>query len=169
LSLTLSLIPTMPASATNPASTVAAVTAYILRFAHDRGSFVSNLKLQKLLYYSQGWHMALNDRQLFSGRFEAWVHGPVISSVYQEYKGFAWRNIDVQPEGGEVGTDVAEFLNELLEEYLPLDAYELEMMTHREPPWINARQGLPPEARSTAQLSESEMQAYFRSIAIAPK
>ena len=52
-----------------------------------------NLKLQKLVYYAQAWHLALRDVPLFEEDFEAWVHGPVIPALYQEYKKFGWRPI----------------------------------------------------------------------------
>lgn len=47
---------------------------------------ISPLKMQKLLYFAQGIYLALNDSPLFSDNIEAWQHGPVVNSVYQEYK-----------------------------------------------------------------------------------
>ena len=44
------------------------------------------LKLQKLLYFAQGFSYAFYDKELFNDDFEAWVHGPVIPSIYHEYK-----------------------------------------------------------------------------------
>ena len=49
---------------------------------------ISHLKLQKLLYYAEGIYLALNDSKLFKEDIIAWQHGPVISSVYEEYKKF---------------------------------------------------------------------------------
>ena len=47
---------------------------------------ISPLKMQKLLYYAQGIHLALNNAPLFKENIDAWQHGPVVNSVYQEYK-----------------------------------------------------------------------------------
>jgi uncharacterized phage-associated protein len=64
-----------------PVTTAQEVANYFIRRAHDSGEFISNLKLQKLLYYSQAWHLAIFDRRLFPERFQAWVHGPVIPTL----------------------------------------------------------------------------------------
>ena len=61
--------------------------------AHNRmvmidegGENISNLKLQKLLYYAQGSFLAVTDKPLFEDNIVAWCHGPVVESVYHEYK-----------------------------------------------------------------------------------
>jgi len=57
---------------------------------------LTNLKLQKLLYFAYGLHYALYGKELFSERFEAWQYGPVLRSVYKEFKNFGKDNpIDV--------------------------------------------------------------------------
>ena len=49
----------------------------------DANTELTVLKVQKLLYYCQAWHMAFYDgRRLFDGPFEAWVHGPVNRTIY---------------------------------------------------------------------------------------
>ncbi len=62
------------------------------------GDNVSNLKLQKLLYYSQGFHLALFNRPLFEEDILAWEHGPVVREVYRRYSRFGSGAIPV-PEG----------------------------------------------------------------------
>ena len=47
---------------------------------------ISPLKMQKLLYYAQGIHLALHDTPLFKEDIYAWPHGPVVIEVYNEYK-----------------------------------------------------------------------------------
>lgn len=63
------------------------VADYIIAFAHEHGDPVSNLKLQKLLYYAQAWHLALHDNPLFDERIEASVHGPAVPPVYGALQG----------------------------------------------------------------------------------
>lgn len=150
-------------------TTASDVADYLLWLAHEHGSFVSNLKLQKLLYYAQGWHLGLFGRPLFADRFEAWVHGPVIPALYRKYRGYGWRNIDADAAPPTLPSETAVFLHEVAREYLPLDAYELELMSHREDPWRNARGRLAPDEPSSALLSESDMRAWFaRAAASAP-
>ena len=48
----------------------------------EDGDYISNLKLQKLLYYSQGCFLALRDEPLFDSPIEAWTYGPVVPEVY---------------------------------------------------------------------------------------
>ena len=64
--------------------TAAQVADYFLSLVdEDAGDSMTNLRLQKLLFYAQAWHLALTNRPLFEEDFEAWVHGPVIPSFYR--------------------------------------------------------------------------------------
>src|SRR4051812_7079696 len=54
----------------------------------DAGDNISNLKLQKFLYYAQGFHLAMFGVKLFDEPVKAWTHGPVVESIYHKYKGF---------------------------------------------------------------------------------
>ncbi|MDB5349199.1 MAG: putative phage-associated protein [Planctomycetota bacterium] len=138
------------------------VARYLLAVAHEHGSFLSNLKLQKLLYYSQGWHLGIYQAPLFPDKFEAWVHGPVIPALYHEFKKYSWRNIDEEVDKPTFPAEIVEFLEELTGEYLHLDAYQLERMTHRESPWLTARGDLPIDALSSTVIDEGLMREHFR-------
>lgn len=147
---------------TTEMTTAQQVADYILRSAHASGSFVSNLKLQKLLYYVQAWHLAVFERPLFSERFQAWVHGPVIPEVYRRFNHYRWRNIDEEVAPPDLSPGTIAFVEEVLEEYGPLDARRLEYLTHREAPWIEARGDLPPDQPCEAEISEQAMQRFYR-------
>src|ERR1700744_6380025 len=63
------------------------VAKYILLISNDEdGTLISNLKLQKLLYYCQGFSLAMLGRPLFDARIKAWEHGPVVPEVYKVYR-----------------------------------------------------------------------------------
>ena len=63
------------------------VARYFLSLTdEDAGELISNLKLQKLLYYAQGFHLVIYGEPLFPETIEAWAHGPVVTSVYHQYK-----------------------------------------------------------------------------------
>lgn len=136
------------------------IAKYFLWLANETGSFISNLKLQKLVYYAQAWHIALRDAPLFPEDFQAWIHGPVIPSLYQKYKHFGWQPIleDSQPDLPE---DVLHFLDEVAEEYFACDTYELEHMTHAEDPWNWARGHLPLDIPSTEIIRKDWMKEYY--------
>ena len=59
---------------------------FLAQVSEDAGDLISNLKLQKLLYYAQGFHLALYDQPLFPEAIEAWTHGPVVPDLYRHYK-----------------------------------------------------------------------------------
>ena len=45
------------------------------------------MKLQKLAFYSHAWHLAWEEKLLFSDRIEAWANGPVVPSLCREHRG----------------------------------------------------------------------------------
>lgn len=62
------------------------VANYILDLADRDGVAVTPMKLQKLVYIAFGWALALYDLQLFTEHIQAWKHGPVIPSLFHEFK-----------------------------------------------------------------------------------
>ncbi|NJL77114.1 MAG: DUF4065 domain-containing protein [Saprospiraceae bacterium] len=65
------------------------IAEYVLTLSNPEiGELTSNLKLQKLLYYVQGVHLAAFDSSLFEEEIVAWNYGPVVESVYQDFKVF---------------------------------------------------------------------------------
>ena len=146
---------------------------FFISLSNETGNLLSNLKLQKLLYYLQSWHLAKFEKKLFTGDFQAWVHGPVLPAVYQDFKHFKWNPIDKDVENGYYKT----FLNELTEEqceiikdvvrqYFGESAYELELMTHREDPWIKARKGLSNDEPSENLIETQWMIDYYKQFLI---
>lgn len=127
----------------------------ILRANYDSDETLSNMKLQKLLYYAQGFNMALNNGDLlFRDRVYAWAHGPVVLDVYHRFKENGSAGL---PSDGIAAPDLDEDTQALLEEvwqaYGQFSAWRLREMTHREPPWMNTPQNAP--------IAEAELFAYF--------
>ena len=60
------------------------VADYIILFFRERGENITNLKLQKLLYYAQAWNLAINNKRLMDANFQAWIHGPVLCRCIQQ-------------------------------------------------------------------------------------
>src|SRR5262245_8812339 len=116
------------------------VTNALLYACGQRRIEVSNLKLQKLLYYSQGWYLALAKRPLFVDDFDAWVHGPAVPGVFRRFKTYRWGAITESGTSGDA--HLHGYLNSLLDSYGTWSAKQLESLTHVEKPWLDARIGL---------------------------
>ena len=130
---------------------------------HRAGDGISNLKLQKLLYYAQAWHLALYDEPLFRDRIEAWVHGPVVPPVFGAFKHNGWQPI-YSTVGSAVLPDRFEpHLTEVVKVYGGFTATELERMTHQESPWKEARGGIPNHRPSQAVITHAAMQRFYGS------
>ncbi len=71
---------------------------FLLKADPDEGELISNLRLQKLLYYAQGFHLALYDELLFAEAVVAWMHGPVVPEVYHEFKRYGAERIPAPTE-----------------------------------------------------------------------
>lgn len=114
------------------------VAEYFLIKASSEEDSLSNLKLQKLLYYAQGFHLAIYDTPLFADTIEHWMHGPVVPTVYDRYKNCGSGPIAVPTELNErLSNDKKEFLDQIHEVYGQYSAWRLRNMTHDEAPWKN--------------------------------
>lgn len=140
------------------------IANYFIWLSHETGALLTNLKLQKLLYYSQGWYLAFYQKPLFKDNIEAWIHGPVVPCIYKKYKIFQWNPIAEKAEKPLLNPKTNSFLVSLSKAYFHRDGYELELMTHQEKPWINARKGLKPDVNSNNIISRKDMQNYFTSM-----
>jgi|SRR5580700_8585669 uncharacterized phage-associated protein len=145
------------------ASTTASIIAkHIIGTFKNLGQPITNLKLQKLLYYSQAWHLALHGRILFCDRIEAWVHGPVVPTVFREYREFKWAPLPDDPTFTTPPIEICEHIAEVLSTYGKFDATQLEHLTHSEGPWMEARKGIPGDMASTNEITHSAMMNYYR-------
>ena len=126
-------------------------------------SKMSPKKLQKLCYYAQGWYLALFGESLFDEDFQAWIHGPVIPELYDEYKEYGWRDIP-QIDFCTVPEDVVSFVKEVYDSYGYLTGDQLERLSHSEAPWKNARKGKKPWEASTEIITKDSMKEYFRYV-----
>ena len=136
------------------------VAAYIL----ESRSPLTAMKLQKLLYYSHAWHLVWDEEPLFPEPIEAWANGPVVPAVYEQHRGRF--RLESWPCGNPANLlpNERETVDIVLEVYGDLGAHELSNMTHREPPWRDARAGLRPGQRSHARIEDSAIFEYYDSL-----
>ena len=120
----------------------------------DLGDLISNLKVQKLLYYVQGFHLAMYDKPLFEEEVYAWKFGPVVIEAYEYFKKYG---------SGHIPTDTLNKVNLSIEEedlifevwdvYGQFSATKLMNLTHAEPT-------LSTTPRDQI-ISHKKMKAYF--------
>lgn len=146
-------------------TTASEVAKYIISEFHESEDLITNMKVQKLLYYIQGWHLGLYGTPVFDDDFEAWVHGPVQYEVYNEYKKYGGTHITGHIEKPKLEQRIIEHIQEVLECYGGETAYKLELLTHREWPWIEARDDLDASEPSNNTISTDSMKEYFAELA----
>jgi uncharacterized phage-associated protein len=137
----------------------------MIRFCHEHGDCLTNLKLQKLVYYTQAWYLGINGTPLFKDDFQAWIHGPVIPSLYQRFKKFGFNDITEQPPKVSCPETIIGHIQEVLKVYSGYSAYQLEQMTHNEDPWKLARKGIPDDANSKATIKKTDMKVFYAKLA----
>ncbi len=134
------------------------VANYFLTLAdEDVGDSISNLKLQKLVYYAQGFSLALRGEALFDEAIEAWAHGPAIRELYHEYKEHGANAIE-KPENvdfAKYDDDVKSLLNQVYEEYGQFSAWKLREMSHEEEPWAKGN------AKADKIIITKDLKKYF--------
>lgn len=145
-----------------PMTTAAAVADYLVCFGRDVGDPLTNLKLQKLLYYAQGWFLAKHDRTLFGEPLQAWVRGPVVYPVWLRFREYRWEPISSPTLSvPTLSPTVTNHLGGIVRDYWDCSAYTLENMTHQESPWLNARKGTAKDTPSSAPILLSDMHDHF--------
>jgi uncharacterized phage-associated protein len=117
---------------------------------------ITNLKMQKLVYYCQGFHLAMHDIPLFPERIEAWEHGPVCPLLYQKFKPFGSNPIPYSGDdySEKLEKNERELILEVYGVYGQFSAWRLREMTHQEPPWIDT--GL------NRVITDDAMKSYFK-------
>ena len=129
---------------------------YFLRLqTGDAGDAISNMKLQKLLYYAQGFALAILGKPLFEDDFEKWAYGPVLPVVYNKYKAFGSEAIP-RPEGASLQDytdDERKLLDEVYYTFGQYSAWALSEMSHATTPWRDAELG--------KIISKDSMKTYF--------
>lgn len=135
---------------------------FLLQVDEDAGDVMTNLRLQKLVYYAQAWHLAIAEKPLFQDDVEAWVHGPVVPFLYYAYRDYGWQPIP-RPDRDAVAMDdqTRELLDEVWDTYGQFSAKALENLTHSEDPWRDARSGYEPGALCREVISQAAMRLYY--------
>jgi uncharacterized phage-associated protein len=122
---------------------------------------ITNMKVQKLLYYSQCLHLALYDEPLFEEEIQAWRYGPVCPKAYRFYSYFEENQLPIPSKEilSEISDEIKNLLEEVWQYFGSYHAYYLSNMTHGEFPWKKARKNLSSQASSTEAIILEDMKA----------
>lgn len=130
---------------------------FLLRANESEDTSISNLKLQKLIYYAQAFHLAIFETPLFSEEFEAWPNGPVCPEIYHQYKHFGTDPIKTEPvqNSDKFSQEQLELLDEINDVFGQFSAWKLRNISHEDEPWK--------EKEATAGVIEkSRMMEFYK-------
>lgn len=139
------------------------VSKYVIKTLKEQNKEINHLKLQKILYYIQAWNLALLNEPLFEEDFEAWLHGPVIRKVWDEYKSHSVLIGELSEQNENINIkfteDQEDVIEDVIDAYGNKSGYYLESLTHQEDPWKNARK----QGENTI-IKKEEMKKYYRNL-----
>lgn len=141
------------------------IEAYFFYKDSEDKKGITNKKLQKLLYYAQAWYLVFYDSKLFEENIEAWVHGPAICDVYLRYRSFGYYHIDYKLDSAlldQLDDKIKSYLDQVWDVYGKYDADYLELLTHSEKPWQDARAGLDIAEASKRIIDTEEIKNYYK-------
>ena len=149
----------------NEKMTALTLANYILTRAKNQGQSVTNLKLQKILYYVQGFFLAKFDRPLFPDEIQAWKFGPVVPSVYYEFSIFGPDELTISYDEtiDNCESDEIQLIDSVIDEKLQHTSGDLVRATHSEEPWLKATNG-GNAIRPNIVINIDDMKDYFKKI-----
>lgn len=118
------------------------IADYIVKYEDANDHCLNNLKLQKILYFLQAQFVVKFGKSLFDDDLVAWDFGPIVKSVYDNYKVYAGASIFVNPRNyrnAYIAREHRELIDEFLEYVRPYSSTQLVHICHNQTPWKNAR------------------------------
>ena len=131
------------------------VASYIAqRYKKEFGERISEMKLHKLLYFTQRESLIQLGEPLFNEEFLAWKYGPVIPSIRNLY---AQDQLTDVPDSKweEANKSVLDFV---FSHYAPKEAWSLSRLSHGEVSWRNARKGLEDDENGNITMNIADIQ-----------
>ena len=142
------------------------IAKWFVAWAEANEAELSNLKLQKLLYYAQGYHLALRNVALFMEPIQAKPLGPVVEKVYQAFKQHGSGDLSLPKEDEfdwpDVDEETTQFLIQIWDKLGSLAAWRLRDMVHSEAPW---KEHFTVDPRR-AEIPQSTMARFFKPLTV---
>lgn len=137
------------------------VAKYILK---EHGEMTA-MKLQKLVYYCQAWSLVWDEAPIFHEKIKAWANGPVVPALYQAHKGlFQVQSRNIPGDAEALNMKARATVKGILKFYGGKTGQWLSEVTHREPPWRDARIGMKPGERGSNEITHASMSEYYGSL-----
>jgi uncharacterized phage-associated protein len=115
------------------------IAAYIINKCIDLNRPITNLQLQKILYYVQGGFIKkTRGIKLFNNEISAWQYGPVVPDVYFKFNGYSSSDINIKQSEPTIQKEIKEIIDPIIEEKSLLSAWKLVEETHKEFPWLES-------------------------------
>jgi len=121
------------------------VNCFLQRDFEDGTASITPMKMQKLLYFLHGWHLAITGHPVIEEKFSAWPYGPVEENLYHMLKNYRGTPITAYLKDGPgepsfVVANTAEMFYKILDmvwrKYSDFSALQLSAMTHEQgTPW----------------------------------
>lgn len=140
---------------------------FLVKLNTNAGDTISPLKLQKLVYYAQAWHLVVFDKPLFEDVIEAWTHGPTVPSIYERFNHAHRESIPRDNLFGDghdcpdFSFDTVEFLEDIRFKYGEHSAGYLEAQVCKEAPWRKARSMKKVGKPSKVEITQESMKNYY--------
>lgn len=145
------------------------VACYFVQQAEEFGRELTNLDLQKLVYFAHGWHLAIVDQPLIEEDIQAWKYGPVIPELYHQLKVFGSDPVPLSKikkkceNFEEISSEQTVFLESVWQVYKGYDTMRLVRTTHAgDTPWdkiIREHGGVP----SNVVIPNLNIKNFFKS------
>lgn len=135
------------------------VAKYIIMRCNQMGKTISNLKLQKILYFVQAEFLVAKGYPCFPERIEAWDFGPVVPDAYRRYKIYGSASIPFMGEDYShlFSPDDKMMIDEIVEQCAKYSASTLVEITHHQAPWQNAYR-----SRSNNLIDPDSIRRFFK-------
>lgn len=124
---------------------------------------VTNMKLHKLLYFSQGFHLAIENKPIFFEEIYMYEHGPLIKSVHAKYRKYTYHTIPEEcNDEFSFNQDTREFLDDVWNLFKLYTSKVLEEIITNDEPWKRARENLFLYQIPTEPLDLNFTKEYFK-------
>ena len=117
------------------------VSKYVINRSNEKGYGISNLKLQKLLYFIQAYFLLKRGYPCFGETIEAWNFGPVIPVAYREFKMFGNTNIPNQTLDFPFLDEDLPLIDGVVDYFSDRSSMDLVWITLHQKPWMDAYSG----------------------------
>ena len=138
------------------------VASYILQ----KMGTMTMMKLQKLVYYSQGWSLVWDEKRLFKEDIEAWTNGPIVKNLFHYHRGMYQISSVLIGNPRLLDQEQRDTVDAVLDYYGDKSAQWLINLTQMEEPWMQTRKGLPIHHRGNRVISLDVMADYYSSLPV---